>query len=279
MSLIWFDGDVSASPISRVNMRDRGLTLGDGLFETLLVYNSVALWRSEHLDRMEAAAALCGIQFSRTTVEVAIDELLARVDGAAHVLRVTLSRGVSARALAADAERSTLFCTIDSFDMSLAGKPLAVTVSTYRRNPSSFSDQHKTLSYINNVMAARQATATGHEDALMLNTNGHVASTPIANVFVLRGDRLTTPPLEDGVLDGTMRAFLIGQFKAEERSLTIEDLLGAEAVFATNSLRLIRPIHVVDGRPLHQRPVSPYLKAIRDEARRQCGAEIMEFES
>jgi branched-chain amino acid aminotransferase len=108
------------------------------------------------------------------------------------------------------------------------------------------------LSYADNILAAREVAADA-TDALMLNNHGRLASAASANVFLLEGKRIATPPLTDGALPGIARkhildlAFTLG-FDTAERSITPEEVSGADLLFLSNSLRLIAPVSEFDGR-------------------------------
>jgi branched-chain amino acid aminotransferase len=278
MSVTWFDGNVLKGTSTDFNVRDRGLMLGDGIFETLLVFNRVALWRNEHVERMEKAAKTCGIIFRQTEINAAVDQVLAELDERGHVLRVSLTRGITARGLARNPDVPTLILSCDPTDLSLAGTPVTLMTSTLRRNPDSFSDRHKSLSYINNVQAAREASGKGFGDALMLNVGGYVACSTVANIFMVNDGLLITPRTDDGILNGIMRQFLVSEAvpQVEQRVVQVDELYTADAVFLTNSLQLVRPVSVLDNNVLKQAPVSRYLTQILNHARRQCGAQLME---
>jgi branched-chain amino acid aminotransferase len=262
-----------------IDVRDRGFLLGDGVFETLLVGNRVACWRDDHLNRMKKAARKLDILFDRERIDGEIDAMLATSASGAHVMRVTLSRGLTLRGLAADGDVPTLSVTLDSYDTALIGKPMNLTKSSIRRNPSSVTDRHKTTSYANNVFAAREAKARGADDALMLNQDGLVACTSMANIFVIKDNALLTPPEQDGVLAGIMRQFVLEAagglgFSAHVQSIEPEDLAEADGVFVTNSLRLAAPVHQLDAEELRRGPVSGILQALRKAATEKCGFEF-----
>ena len=96
-------------------------------------------------------------------------------------------------------------------------------------------------------MAAREVMEVA-DDALMLNTAGHVASTTIGNLFLLRSGKQITPRADQGILCGITRAKLLAQ--AEEAVVTVADLFAADAVFRTNSLRLVTQVSMLDGKLL-----------------------------
>ena len=135
MSAHWFNGAIGQGPIA-LDPRDRGLNLGDGLFETILAVNRMPLWANMHLARMQSAANELGIPFNRAAVDTGIAALLDRADDGHQVLRVTLTRGAGARGLAGTGAVPALLITCDAFDAGLMFQPAALLTSTIRRSPA-----------------------------------------------------------------------------------------------------------------------------------------------
>ncbi len=263
MSLTWFDGALHADEIP-VSPRDRGLTLGDGVFETILVQDHRAIWRDEHLARMMHSAEALGIACPSDEIDEAISVLLDQAGQETSVLRLTLSRGVTTRGLSGNAKRPTLVATLDHFDESLMFKPALLITSSVRRNHGSPASRMKTLSYIDNILAAREAQNCSVDDAVMLNTDGDVACTTMANIFMLKGETLHTPHLGSGALPGIARAKLLSIWPVTERSITRAELIDADSVFTTNSLRLLRPILSLDGHAVPQAALKKYEASLLD---------------
>jgi branched-chain amino acid aminotransferase len=275
MSVVWFNGAIVEGPLS-LDPRDRGLLLGDGLFETILVLNKTALWRHMHLARMEGSANALGLAFDRARVDAAVDALLAVSTASRQALRVTLTRGAGPRGLAGNGGPSTLLASLEPLDPQSLFEPVTLARSLIRRSAASPAARHKTLSYIDNIAAAREAAARGAGDALMLNTDGAVACSTIANVFLLRDRMLITPARDQAILTGVMRQALLAAahrlgFKSEERRVALEELHMADAVFLTNSLRIVRTVKSLDGKPLATGDLTPLIAALCDAARLQCG--------
>ncbi len=276
MTLVWFDGGIVNDGAISLSPRDRALTLGDGLFETILVVNHVALWRGEHLARMRASAAVLGISFPEREIDEAMTGLLTAGGSATHVLRLTLMRGATDRGLAGEAGPTGVLATLDPFDHALTGRSAKLATSAIRRNAASVTATHKTLSYADNVAAARQAAHVGADDAIMLNTDGHVASSTIANIFALSGTKLVTPALDQAILPGIMRGVLLKEaagigLQPVETALTQRQLAEADAVFLTNSLRLVRPVTAIDGQSCTANSVQKILDRLCILAKAQCG--------
>lgn len=251
MKRIWFNSKLIKGKLP-LSSHDRGLMLGDGLFETLAVRDGVPLWRFEHMERIRLSAATLGIPFPETDIENGIDALTYKAKGH-HVLRLTLTRGEGGRGLAGEIRKPTLMGTLDPFDGQLRFQPAKLMTSAIKRNLHSPVSHMKTLSYMDNVLAAREAAVVGADDALMLNSAGRVASSTIANIFLEKEGMLFTPALAEGILPGVMRAAVIRAAKhigiqVKERQVKPADMANADGLFLTNSLRFIRPVAMLDGK-------------------------------
>jgi branched-chain amino acid aminotransferase len=262
MSVIWFNGEFIEDALP-LNSADRGLMLGDGLFETFAVSGGHAIWLNEHLARMSASALELGIAFDEALALVSIGKVLKRSAAADEVLRVTLTRGVTQRGLAADGTTSSLLISLLPFDPSKLPQAVTLATSTIRRNEWAPSSRHKTLSYIDNVAAAREVVGKA-DDALMLNTAGHVACSTVGNVFLMHGDQLVTPQDDQGILPGITRQKLLG-LGVKTTIVTQDELYAADAVFLTNSLRLVTAVTKLNDKVLCTKSIQhikSYLKGL-----------------
>ena len=274
MSVAWFNGTfvVGTMPL---DAHDRGFLLGDGVFETVAVINHKPLWLDEHVQRMAHAAAELGLAFNAKATFAGLTEVLKKSEVQCEVLRITLSRGKAARGLAGDGTSPSLLITLDEFSAKNLFQPCRLKVSQVRRNAFAPSSRLKTLSYIDGIAAAREAAGEA-DDALMLNTSDHVASTTIANIFALQGDALITPSLDQGILPGIMRRILLDNarklgLRPVERAVPLEDLVRADAVFLCNSLRFIRPVTALNGEPLGKGSLDRLIEGLGGLAKKQCG--------
>jgi branched-chain amino acid aminotransferase len=201
---------------------------------------------------MRRSARELGITWPDHDIQSALGALLSAATGH-HILRLTLARGTGARGLAVDIAVPTLIATLQPFDASLRFQPVMLKTTSITRNLHSPLSRLKTLSYLENILAAREATAAGFDDALMLNTAGYVACTSIGNVFLEIAGELVTPDLQDGILPGITRSLVItlarsAGIKVREVQIQPSDIATASAMFVTNSLRFIRPVTRCDDR-------------------------------
>lgn len=233
-----------------IAMDDRGLLLGDGLFETVLSRAGVLVALGEHLDRMAAGCVVLGLPApdhaqAEMLMRRAVSE--AGLDGARAAVRLTFTAGSGGRGLdRPGAAEPRLFATAAA--STVPATPARLMVSGVRRNEGSPASRLKTLSYLDNVLARREAVLAGADEAVMLNGQGRIACAAAANLFWITGGVVFTPALTCGVLDGTVRRAVMAATAVIEVAEGIEALTGAEAMFLTNSLIGVREAASLDGR-------------------------------
>ncbi len=254
----WCNGGFVEQLTLAVN--ERGLMLGDGIFETIAVRAGSPIWLEQHLQRLQSAAGELGFSCDITAIKTTLAAVLQKSSAASEVLRITLTRGPTPRGLSAQGHQPSLIISLNAFDLGNLPKSVRLATSKVRRNVTAPSSRLKTLSYVDAIAAAREVTNQA-DDALMLNTNGHVASTTIANIFLLMGETLVTPADDQGLLKGIARATLIASAKelglhVQARIVKPEELHAADAVFLTNSLRLATHVSSIDGKTCGTRDIS-----------------------
>jgi branched-chain amino acid aminotransferase/4-amino-4-deoxychorismate lyase len=252
---------------------DRGFTLGDGLFETLLAVDGEPRLWDAHLSRLQRGCAALALpspdaDACRAAAAQALEAAGLAVGRAA--LRISWTAGSGGRGLdrpAAPAPR--LVAT--AAPAPRPGVPVRLHTASIRRNDGSPASRLKTLAYLDNVLARREATAAGAEEAVMLNTRGEVACAAAGNLFWLRDDVLSTPELSCGALDGVVRARILERaagdgWRVLETRAGPEALQGADAVFVTNSLGGVRPASAVDGHAFASHTATVRLQALVRDA-------------
>jgi len=236
---------------AQIEPTDRGLTLGDAVFETMRVRAGCVINMYRHLERLVAASEFLGFLTVPDTraLSAAIEETRAANGIIEGVLRLTVTRGPGGRGLApAQDLRPTVIIVGSALPVRSLGFR-AVTASVTRRNEQSPSSRIKSTNYLDNILALREAISRGADDALLLNTRGHVVCFSAANLFARLGPVLITPPLADGVLPGTVRRRMLEQLPIEEVSLTLAELVLADEIIATNCLG-IRQLVELDSKTI-----------------------------
>jgi branched-chain amino acid aminotransferase/4-amino-4-deoxychorismate lyase len=246
-----------------ISSDDRGFLLGDGLFETLRVEQGAPVDLGAHLDRLTRGCAVIGLPAPEASrIEAAITSAAAAAGLAESraAVRVTWSAGSGGRGLERPATPTPRLLVTASPMAPPAGPASLITVSV-RRNEGSPLSRLKSLAYLDNVLARREARAAGADEALMLNNAGDVACAAAANLFWIKGGVLFTPALECGVLDGTVRAAVLRRapsvgLTARQVQAGLAALADVEGLFLTNSLVGLRPVMRLEGREI---PISPIL--------------------
>lgn len=249
MPLIRYHQHISdESVVHPFDLTDRGLLLGDGVFDTSLVIGGQIALRARHIRRLESAAAALGLPFCREALEALAEDAVP--EGATGALRLTITRGTGARGLAVTgAIEPSLIATFSPFEPAFPLATLRLTVSDIARNPTSPAARFKTLSYGDNIQGMTRAQRAGFDDALYCTADGRIACSSVANLFFRFGASLVTPPPDDGVVQGVMRGWILDRYsKATEQSVTVEEALTADAIYATNSLQLIRAVGMLEDR-------------------------------
>ncbi len=267
-----FFGDRLVSPdAARVDPADRGFTLGDGLFETVRAYEGRPFRLDAHLARLGHGAVTLGIALPRAPQRIAeaVAETIAAngLDSGDAAVRITLSRGTGARGLLPPPDaRPTLMVTATAYRPA-PSRPLAAVISGIRRNEHSPLARLKTLSYLDNVLAQRDAAARGADEAILLNSAGRLACAARANLFVVRGRALLTPPESEGVLAGIARAEVLDIARelgiaVHETPLERDALATADEAFLSNSLIEVVGLGSIDGKAIGDGGAGPLTKQI-----------------
>jgi branched-chain amino acid aminotransferase len=264
---IWVDGGLKDTGDATVSVFDHGLTVGDGVFETLKAVDGRAFATTRHLRRLARSAQGLGLpEPDLDQVAHACEAVLAANPMPLGRLRITYTGGPSPLG----SDRGDAGATLV---VALAGSTprpdttAAVTVP-WTRNERGALAGLKTTSYGENVVALARAHQHGASEALFANTRGRLCEGTGSNVFVVIGGRLLTPPLESGCLAGITRALVVEWAGAQEADLPMEALDEAEEIFLTSSLRDVQAVHRLDDRQLPDAPGPVTAKAMRIFAER-----------
>jgi branched-chain amino acid aminotransferase len=213
----------------------------------------------EHLERLAQGASLLAIDVppAEHLLAAMLDTLSANRLPAA-VVRLTVSRGPDpGRGLdVSPGLAPTIIVRVSPYEPRASGQPgLAAVFSSIRRNESSLLSRVKSLSYADNVLARLDARRRGADEAVLLSTAGEVCCASAANLFVIKGGTVTTPPLESGALPGVTRRCLLEL--AAARGITVreapvlpEDLRDADEAFLTNTVIGVAGLTFLEGRPI-----------------------------
>lgn len=260
---VWVNG--ASQPIDgpHVPVGDRGLTLGDGLFETMRARDGRVFRLGQHLARLENGLARLAIPQPSGIASVVAGALRAAGAGDARV-RLTVTRGPGAPGLVPPAHPHptciVAVTAIHELARHVYETGLSAHVVAGRRNERAMTAGLKTSAYIDGVMATIEAQQHGADEALFLDTEDHCSEAAASNLFIVRAGALLTPPVSCGALPGITRAAVLeiaaaAGIQAEERAFELDELIAADEALLTNSTRGLAPLVRVgdraigDGRP------------------------------
>ena len=228
---------------------DRGLLLGDGVFETFRVGDAGIRRSMDHRDRLARACQALDLPMPDWTQ---IDREAKRLSANAHNTgRLTITRGAGPRGLGSFKNiEPRVWLSLSEW----APPPLSLRLhmSGLCRSRRSLTTQHKTLSYADNAAARRGAENAGFDMALCLTDAGDVSGADCANIFAIQGDQLLTPSEACAIRSGVTRKAVIDLAKqsglsVEEGGFAPDRFFQCEAVMVTNSAMGVVPVSQIDG--------------------------------
>jgi len=285
------DGALVPAEEATVSVRDRGFMYGDAAFETLRVYGGDPFAWEAHAERLrrtcerlDFAEALPPAADLRERVRETVDAN----DFEEAYARLSVTRGVQPGTLTpAPRVDPTVVVVVRELPRGgLAGEPVwdgpatLESVATRRAPESALPADLKTHSYLNGLLArldlrrgagpAATDEADVADEALLLDTDGHVTEGATSNVFFVADGRLRTPATSLPLLPGVTRSVVLDLAAAEGLPVEtgryrLRDLRGAEEVFLTNSTWEVRPVTRVDDATLPVGPITKLLGRLFEE--------------
>lgn len=275
---IHLNGRLVPAKEALISVFDHGFLYGDGIYETMRVYDGVTFMLDEHMQRLYRSASMIGL-----TIPVDVDSLKIRVYDTLIAnslrdafVRLTVSRGYGPIGIDPDlCPNPTIVIIAEEmreYPKSFYESGISLIISQTRRNiKEALNPQIKSLNFLNNILAKIEAKKKGVYDAIMLNVYGMLAESTISNIFFYKENVLCTPSLDCGILDGITRSIVIKIAKRDgievnEGKFTREDLYSAEEVFITNTTLEVMPVSKVDDKEFPVGNITRLLhKAYREE--------------
>ena len=248
--LVWINGALVPSADATVSIFDHGLTVGDGVFETLKAIDGEPFAARRHLTRLRRSASGLGLTVSATDDELrrAMTDVLASHDLPLARVRVTITGGSAP--LGSDRGTAGPTLVIAAGRLAVAAPSTAVCVVPWPRNERSAVAGIKTTSYAENVVALAYAKERGCTEAIFATTTGLLCEGTGSNVFAVIDGQLHTPPLSAGCLAGVTRELVLEATDAVETDIPMHAFLAAEEVFLTSTGRDVQPVHQIGDRAL-----------------------------
>ncbi|AQT67748.1 D-alanine aminotransferase [Anaerohalosphaera lusitana] len=266
---------------AKVSISDSGFLYGMGLFETMRAVEGKVFALDDHLDRLFASAEKLSIfnPHSREFIGDAIGQVLEANELEDARIRLTLTSGPMN--VGADEEpEPTLVITATDFapyPAEFYDKGVKVIISDYRQNPLDPATGHKTINFFSRLMVLKDAHKKQAAEAVWFTNDNLVAEGCVSNVFIVKDGKVFTPKTSTPVMPGIARKHVLGLAKAEgidaqEKDLTINDLLGADEIFVTNVIMKVLPVIAVEAHDVGEGKPGEVTKTLLDMFNKQLGS-------
>ncbi len=273
---IYINGKFFEKDDARISVFDHGVLYGDGIFEGIRAYNGRIFRLEDHLQRLaeSANAILLKLPMPIREIEKAIIETVRLNNLKDAYIRLVVTRGVGDLGLDMRKCRdgATLFIIADRIELypeEFYEKGLTVITSTIRQKGlDQVTPGVKSLNYLANILARAEATAAGAQEAILLNSAGHVSECSGDNLFYIKNGKIFTPPTSAGILVGVTRNVVMELCekklgtKVIERNFPRYDLYGADEVFLTGTGAEVIAAVKIDGRVIGKGVAGPTTKTL-----------------
>jgi aminodeoxychorismate lyase len=276
--LVFLKGQFVPEERAVISVFDRSFLYGDGLFETMRVFNAKPFRWEQHMERLQRGAEFLKIKlpFSPKQLRGFADELIAKNKMPEGLLRLTLSRGIGVRGYSPrGAENPSLVMSLHVAPEPGAPMPSWKLITSSHRLPANEPlAQFKTCNKLSQILARAEADAAGADEALLVNTDGFVVEGASSNLFWLEDGTICSPPLASGILPGVTRAMVLEiclalGLQTKEASISAEQLQRVDGVFVSLSSFGVVEAASHDGQILK---CSPLFQQIRQKYRELMSA-------
>jgi branched-subunit amino acid aminotransferase/4-amino-4-deoxychorismate lyase len=239
----------------------------------MLARNGVVFRFQRHLARLGETVRLLGIAADATTGELVrgMYDVLDANELREARCRITLTPGPP------EGRPTTLITAepLPDYPSEWYEKGITVVVTALKQSAGDPTFGYKTGCYMPRLLARREASAKGAEDALWFTTDNHLAESCFSNVFLVREGKVSTPPRDTPVLPGVVREVVIELCRKmeieldDQTPLSVQDMLGAEEIFLTSSTMGIRPVVRIERHAVGEEKPGPLTRRLR-EAYAKC---------
>jgi branched-chain amino acid aminotransferase len=286
-NLVLIDGEIVDPSRAVVSVYDRGFLYGDSVFEVMRTYGRSPFALQEHTDRLFESARRVAIDMplSRDALRAEVARAVASAPGSTElVIRVQITRGLGPLGLDSSLARRPLRVVIVE---PIATPPLedyrngigVLLVRTERTADNTSAAGAKVANYLVCLLALRDAYNRGAKEAVIIDGRGRVLEGTTSNVFLIKDQTLTTPPESEGILPGITRMHLLRVaatlgIPVRITTLTRGDLISADEVFISSTVREVLPVTSIDGSPVAQGAVGSTTRAIHKQFRKDNGLPV-----
>lgn len=227
---------------------DSGFFFGKGVFETILVKDR-PIFLYEHIDRLNKSIKVLNIG-----EKIYSDK----------ILKLILDYNIRNCVLKIVVTEKNIILTTRSVNYKLEDykKGFSLKISKSIRNSKSKLTYIKSINYLENILEREEAIKNGYDEVAFLNENGYLSEGSMSNIFIIKNNKIFTPDINQGLLPGIIRSFIIKRYNVIEKKISLEELFDADEIFITNSILGIMGISKIENKILIENKLT---NSIRDD--------------
>ncbi len=247
MEVVFYNGEFVIKSDVYISSSDRAFNYGDGFFETVKIINSRAVNFATHFERIQLALSILKLHNNYTLVffQEKLSHLIKVnkiVDGS---VKIHISRGGSGRYLP-KSTHTNLFITTNTGSAYKKNTPISLCFYDKECKAIGSLSNIKSINSLVSVLASVHAHENNFDNAILFNNLGNITEAANANIFFVKNDKIYTPPIHEGCVDGTMRKWVTNEMDVCEKAILKNELLTADEVFITNSINGLTSVSVVE---------------------------------
>ena len=248
MSIVFYNSEYVDSNDVKISPENRSFNYGDGFFESIKIINSKPFNLLAHFHRFNLACKTLKMNntFSKREIVLIIEKLINKNEIINGALKMHVSRVEGGKYCPKSSAMYLLISTSKGKNFVLNHKESLCFYNEQVKTKGKLSNI-KSANALVSVMSSLFANEKEFSNSILFNSDGNIVETSNSNIFILKNDKLYTPPTSDGCVDGTMRSWVFSQLKVTERTLSISDINNASEIFTTNAINGIISVNKVEG--------------------------------
>lgn len=257
--IFWYNGTFFSEEEKQFSTQERLLRYGDGFFESMLSVNARLLWVAEHYARISASAKVLHMQlpnyFTQAFFSRILNEMVQKNEQDNLRFRVVVYRAGEGL-YAPQTNEAGVFITCSEV-IPTNSLSIIDNMTIYSENKKALGNlaNIKSCNALLYVMASLYAKENNAQEAVILNTENKLCEAISANIFIIKNNKITTPPLSAGCVAGVVRSKILENRDVQENTISVEDLREAEAVFLTNVSKGIQAVRAIDDKRYDIEPI------------------------
>lgn len=256
MPEINFNGVIIESGALHLGSENRAFRYGDGIFETIRMFNGQLPFLAQHFRRFSQGREILRLETAVNFDIAYFEQEIRKATGSLSNARIRFTLFRQDGGLYKPVTNKTFFIAESEalpkpyFEIQSTG--ITMGICPYPLVSYHHTSKYKTCNRLPSISAALYAQQNHQQDCIMLNNEGKVTEAVSGNIFMIKNKQLITPPISSGCIDGIMRRFVISMaekagFDVKEKNILPGELSDYQEVFMTNAIQGIKPVNQIEN--------------------------------